>query len=432
MKHSPVIADVEGGAIDSVPDCSATASGSSQRQESAINGNTNGCGVLSANQEPRCNPQRMLIVFLLVVQNCAAVLMLRFTRTREHVVMYSITALVLAQEVLKLTISSLWLLHDVWSHVSSAEKKEEEQQAACSSLATPTAINSASSGRRNTTPIAFMRLVWQQLCAETFSGETTRMVLPAVLFTLQNALLVVALENLDATLFQLIYQAKTCVTALFMVVMLGRTFSTKKWFCMIVLVAGVVLVQIKPDTGRAKSQRGESMFLGVLCVALCACSSAFAGVYMEKVFKDKKSTLLSARNVHLSGFSVIACAVTMVYSFLVSLRSGPLTADVSNRPGTALRPQSGPVGLGESIEHFFVGFDLLVWLMVANQAAGGLLVALLIKYADNIMKSIATALAIIASGIVSYFLLGVGVPNVAFLCGGTLVVGAAVCYSFVD
>lgn len=39
------------------------------------------------------------------------------------------------------------------------------------------------------------------------------------------------------------------------------------------------------------------------------------------------------------------------------------------------------------------------------QAVGGLVVAVVIKYADNILKGFATSLSIIVSAIISYFLL---------------------------
>ena len=47
--------------------------------------------------------------------------------------------------------------------------------------------------------------------------------------------------------------------------------------------------------------------------------------------------------------------------------------------------------LGEGAEvrdkGFFFGFDWLVWATVALQSFGGILVALVVKYADNILKA---------------------------------------------
>ena len=64
---------------------------------------------------------------------------------------------------------------------------------------------------------------------------------------------------------------------------------------------------------------------------------------------------------------------------------------------------------------FFVGFGPQVWGVVALKALGGLLVAAVVKYADNILKTFATALAIMLTcvytpeKITPRFVQGVGV-----------------------
>ena len=55
-------------------------------------------------------------------------------------------------------------------------------------------------------------------------------------------------------------------------------------------------------------------------------------------------------------------------------------------------------------EGFFFGYSGVVWAVVLLQAGGGLLVAMVVKYADNILKGFATSLSIILSCVASYFL----------------------------
>jgi UDP-sugar transporter A1/2/3 len=74
------------------------------------------------------------------------------------------------------------------------------------------------------------------------------------------------------------------------------------------------------------------------------------------------------------------------------------------------------------------GFDLIVWGVVAIQALGGLVVAVVIKYADNILKAFATSVSIILASIATILILSV-LPEPLFVVGATLVIAAVVLYS---
>lgn len=74
------------------------------------------------------------------------------------------------------------------------------------------------------------------------------------------------------------------------------------------------------------------------------------------------------------------------------------------------------------------GFDWIVWTVVLVQAIGGLVVAVVIKYADNILKAFATSIAIIVGTIASIFFFGYW-PQLLFVAGATLVISAVVIYS---
>ena len=76
---------------------------------------------------------------------------------------------------------------------------------------------------------------------------------------------------------------------------------------------------------------------------------------------------------------------------------------------------------------FFTGYTTLVWFVVCNQAFGGLLVAVVVKYADNILKGFATSLAIIISCFVSVFFFSFQL-NLQFIFGAGLVIFAVYLY----
>jgi len=88
---------------------------------------------------------------------------------------------------------------------------------------------------------------------------------------------------------------------------------------------------------------------------------------------------------------------------------------------------------GQAIgEHgFFQGYNAVVFATVCVQAAGGLIVAMVIKYADNILKGFATSLSIILSTVASIFIFNF-VPTIYFLFGSILVFLATYLYSMPD
>jgi len=88
---------------------------------------------------------------------------------------------------------------------------------------------------------------------------------------------------------------------------------------------------------------------------------------------------------------------------------------------------------GEQVQSkgFLFGYTNYVWLAVTIQSAGGILVALVIKYADNITKGFATSLAIILACIVSIILFDFEL-TILFSLGALLVICSIFLYSKPD
>lgn len=203
---------------------------------------------------------------------------------------------------------------------------------------------------------------------------------PAILYLVQNSLLYVALSNLAAPLFQVCYQAKLLTTALVSVVLLQRRYSLKQWICLTTLGMGVAVVVLgEKKAAEEQPTVGQNLFVGLVAVTISCFSSAFAGVYFEKVLKrpgtEPDPPSLWMRNVQLAFFSVLIAIGQFCY-------------------------QQYQVE-GDSSKPFMHGFTTWVWLLVLVQAGGGLLVAAIIKYADNVLKGLATGVAVVVSTICS-------------------------------
>ncbi|XP_076009405.1 solute carrier family 35 member A3a [Genypterus blacodes] len=237
--------------------------------------------------------------------------------------------------------------------------------------------------------------------------ETLKLAIPSGIYTLQNNLLYVALSNLDAATYQVTYQLKILTTALFSVSMLGRRLGVYQWLSLLLLMAGVALVQWPSDSAKppaaaeAAAPSTGSQFVGVTAVLVACCSSGFAGVYFEKILKESKQSVW-VRNIQLGMFGLVFGLMGMM------MYDGERVT------------QSG----------MFQGYNTVTWAVVALQALGGLVIAAVIKYADNILKGFATSLSIILSTLISYFLLQDFDPTSVFFLGAIFVIAATFLYGY--
>merc|ERR1712157_96400 len=117
----------------------------------------------------------------------------------------------------------------------------------------------------------------------------------------------------SAPLFQVCYQAKLLTTALVSVVMLQRRYSPKQGICLTALGIGVAIVVLGEKKAEASADAAtrlvQNLALGLISVTISCFSSAFAGVYFEKVLKrpgaDPNPPSLWMRNIQLAFFSVV-------------------------------------------------------------------------------------------------------------------------------
>jgi drug/metabolite transporter (DMT)-like permease len=254
------------------------------------------------------------------------------------------------------------------------------------------------------------------------AGDSWKMAVPASLYTLANSLQYVAISNLDAATFHVVYQFKIIVTALFSVLMLRKTLTPRQWLALLLLMIGVALVSmphqqqaslanshhtriylprsanpILQHLGLAQSAPhmrkrsatyegieedemllntpGMDASVGLLSVLAVCLLSGWSGVYFERVIKDSTyATSLWIRNVQLS-----------LYSLFPAFFIGIIFLD------------------GEHVAKngFFAGYNWIVVFSIAIQSIGGIVAAFCIYYADNISKNFAISISMILSGLAS-------------------------------
>ena len=271
---------------------------------------------------------------MLIVMNTAQVIFMRYARTVSAETYNSMTAVIMG-EVMKIIMSFLLMVNDNRSARKAVSALVEQ-------------------ARENTREVLFQSV-------------------PALLYTIQNFFMYVAISNLDAGIFQICTRMKILITALLSVLILGKKLRFLQWVSLFLLVLGVIIIKT---------------------------SSSLAGVFMEKMFKDRKLTVWN-RNFWLA-----------VWSFIVGFTS----AVVQN-----------PQIVYPSV--FFKNYNIWAWIAITLLAVGGLVIGLVLKYADNILKAFAGSASILFSTLISCVLFHTKI-SARFGVGAAIVMVAVVLYSY--
>uniref|UniRef100_H2ZM52 UDP-N-acetylglucosamine transporter n=1 Tax=Ciona savignyi TaxID=51511 RepID=H2ZM52_CIOSA len=230
--------------------------------------------------------------------------------------------------------------------------------------------------------------------------ETIKISVPSGIYAFQNNLLFVALNYLDAPTYQVTYQLKILMTALFSTVVLRKRLSSTQWISLVLLMVGVALVQYPSEgTSVESAQSWSNRMFGVGSLLIACASSGFAGVYFEMLLKNSNISLW-IRNIQMAIFGILFSGLTVAFT----------NWDIISKDG------------------FFQGYSTPVLVVLLLQAYGGILVACVVQYTDNIIKGFATSLSIIVSTVVSYLIFNDMQPTRAFTIGTILVIGATFVY----
>ena len=232
--------------------------------------------------------------------------------------------------------------------------------------------------------------------------DTIKVCLPSFMYIIHNNLMYIAADHLDMATYQITYQLKIMTTAIFTVLILKRMLNKVQWVSLVFLCFGVAMVQISSSEDTIslvqKQTRTQYRSLGFLAALAGCVISALAAICFEKILKGSNVSLWM-RNIQLSLLGI-------------------------------------PLGLFTAFAHhfqdikdkgFFFGYDLFVLYIVALHATYGLMVAVVVKYADNIFKGFAHSLAVVITCFMSIFIFGRS-ASLQFVVGAGLVVVSIIMY----
>lgn len=214
------------------------------------------------------------------------------------------------------------------------------------------------------------------------------MAIPGLLYVLQNSCQFYALKHLEASVFSILSQLKILTAAICSVLILRTQLSWRKWRALVLLVIGAILVQYQPNTNNTKETveltTERNVFLGLLSVLAMVILSGLAGIYLEKFLKASETPGLTPptiweRNFQLSYWGILFGIMTLVFSDYENLME----------------------------KGFFGGWTWFTWWVVILAAVGGLIVAVVVKYTDTIIKGFASSLSIVLTSLLSLILFDV-------------------------
>ena len=233
--------------------------------------------------------------------------------------------------------------------------------------------------------------------------------LPAVCYAILKLLSFYAIAFLSPAMFQLLHQFKLLTTAVFSYLMLGTHFTTMQKISLGLLCVGVALVELSSVDHRSndETKHPHGAIKGSLAVLAATVLSGFCAVYIEKSIKqagpskqEPKPFTIWVRNIQLAVFGVIASMISAILSDKAAIDARGM----------------------------FQGFTPLVWFVVLVSSLGGILTALVMKYADNILRNFATSVAIISTSLISAYWFGLSL-SFLFVIGAGVVVGSIHLYS---
>lgn len=139
---------------------------------------------------------------------------------------------------------------------------------------------------------------------------------------------------------------------------------------------------------------------------VASCTSGFAGVYLERIFKEPE---LSQRSPEAAEESKELLQVAAEQSLKTDIPATPEPRpEVPHMAASNLRLGvfgtlfAFPAALTDFVPNpsrYTVGWTLLAWFIVCNGAIGGILVAVTIKYLDNIARSFCSAFSVMLAGL---------------------------------
>lgn len=231
---------------------------------------------------------------------------------------------------------------------------------------------------------------------------------PAFLYCLYNNLAFVNLATFDPTTYYLLLQLRVVITGVLFQIIFKKYLSQRQWLSLLLLTAGCMLKQLNfsgiysdpidetvtknvehppseeveghPVSG--KNTTGFDLSLSALLILAQTIFSCLAGVYNEYLLKDKGS------EVNIFVQNVFMYLDSIVCNIVILMIKGELFSAFTSDSLVAI-------------------FRFKVIIIIINNAAIGIVTSFFLKYMNSILKTFASALELMFTAVLCYFLFSI-------------------------
>jgi len=224
--------------------------------------------------------------------------------------------------------------------------------------------------------------------------------IPAVLYLIQNFATLIAYQNLSPLTFNVLNQTKTLSAALCCYLLMGKVQSKLQIVSLLTLFASACVIEkivpirfwkrevtdsnISTDNdiqaqgrGTSKDANSDGHAQGILAVLLASFLSGLAGSFTQMNLQSAAGGIGGGRNSYL--FTMELCVVSLVFMLMSMLKS---------EDGKKIRADG-----------FFHKWTPSTIIPILTNAAGGIVVGLVTKYAGSVKKGFALIFGLLLSGI---------------------------------
>jgi len=213
------------------------------------------------------------------------------------------------------------------------------------------------------------------------SGVLLLYFVPAFLYCLYNNLTFVNLKAFDPTTYYLLLQFRVVVTGVIFQVLFKKKLSQIQWFSLLLLTLGCIIKQLNFNKLSLLSVSFNLNLLLILVQVFCSC---FAGVYNEYLLKGKGGD--------------VPFMLQNVFMYTDSIVSNGFVLGITGHLKDALTSKSIASIL-----------QVKVILIIMNNAAIGMVTALFLRSLNSILKTFASALELMFTAILAWFIFGISV-----------------------